>query len=402
MTDRSSLRAFLAEVDGGDVIALAPSGAIYDQGDGHEEARRVAQQRGVADPVWLFWHQQAAASFDATGDLAAPLRINWGGDHARVAAVLARLPERYRVVDHGPGGVFEIERVDAAERASEPYPDPTDPSATKAVKARIQRVTSRGHVPTPADWSWLNRVLVEGDVTVQGAVVRWLAGSPELTETAFETLMAGWAAIYTKAPTDVLITDLLRTLHARGDARLGEVVATAARRKRWTFFSGVSHFLAEHGGPEHEALLLELAQRPGEYAHTPGDRTAIDAWLRVRSEVLGVPVATLALVAVPDPGFDRAARRHLVQRAAAEIAGDDDLNLVGLLEYTGSAPEVREAVADLFANQRWVRVHEHVRGEVAGRLLALARSGSVRFGEKHDEVVAGLASMAAGGPPPPR
>jgi hypothetical protein len=50
----------------------------------------------------MFWHRQAAASFDAQGQLTEPLRVNWGGDHDRVAELLAGLPEPFSVKDIGP------------------------------------------------------------------------------------------------------------------------------------------------------------------------------------------------------------------------------------------------------------------------------------------------------------
>lgn len=45
----------------------------------------------------MFWHRQAAASFDAQGQLTEPLRVNCGGDHDRVAELLAGLPEPFSV-----------------------------------------------------------------------------------------------------------------------------------------------------------------------------------------------------------------------------------------------------------------------------------------------------------------
>lgn len=317
-SERRLLTSFFAAIDGGEVIALSPDRERYDQSDGHDEARQEAQRRGVDRPVWLFWHHQADGAFDASGALTSALRVNWGGDHDRVAALLAGIPEPFVVTDNGPGGVFEIASTQTAVRAAAPLPEVTD---TAAVKARIRLVTERDEASrSPAEWQWLNDVLVGGDVAAQGYVVRHLAGSEHLRDDAFDALMTNWARIYAKAPDDVLVSDLLSTLHARHDPRLEEVIATSVKRKRYTFRSGVSYFLAELGDPARLPLLYELAQTPGEYEHTPGDGAALRGWLDISAAQQARPVEEVATEALDDPNFDAAARREL-RRVAGTLAG---------------------------------------------------------------------------------
>ncbi|MGV0812843.1 hypothetical protein ABQF34_12865 [Mycolicibacterium boenickei] len=307
--ERQVLVNYFRDIDGGDVVALPPWQAGYDQSEGHDEAREEATRRGVADAVWMFWHRQAAAAFDAQGQLTGPLRINWGGDHHRVAQLLAGLPEPFRVKDNGAGGVFEITSTAVATRAEAPFPAVAD---TAEVKARVKLITSqKAEERTDAEWAWLNRVLVDGDRAAQGYVVRHLAGAEQLTDEALETLMADWVSIYAKSPTDVLIWDLLCTLRKRSDPRLDDLVAKAAKRKRWTFAAGVAHFLSEVGDPAGLPLLYELALTPGPYEHTPGNGAALRGWVRIRAEHEGRSVADVASEALRDPAFDAAARNGL-------------------------------------------------------------------------------------------
>lgn len=308
-SERHQLTAFFASVDHGDVIALPPDPERHDQGEGHDQAQDEANRRGVADPTWLFWHRQAAAAFDGDGNLTGPLRVNWGGDHARIAALLATLPEPFRVTDHGPGGVFEISSAAATDRAAAPFPDVAD---TTAVKARVKLITAhKAEERSPQEWQWLNDVLVGGDLAAQGYVVRHLAGTDHLTDEALEALMGNWRRIYTKAPTDVLVWDLLRTLHRRGDPRLAETITESVKQKRRTFRSGVAAFLKELGDPAGLPILYELALEPGKYAHTPGNRMALDGWVAVRAAHEGRTKAEIATEALQDPHFDEAAQLAL-------------------------------------------------------------------------------------------
>jgi hypothetical protein len=56
--ERSAIAAFLRSIDVGDFVALPPNPQRYDQDEGHDEAREVARERGIAAPNWVFWHRQ--------------------------------------------------------------------------------------------------------------------------------------------------------------------------------------------------------------------------------------------------------------------------------------------------------------------------------------------------------
>lgn len=125
-------------------------------------------------------------------------------------------------------------------------------SDTKAVKDRIRIITARRRKAeewSDAEVSWLNAVLAHGDRAAQGYVVRWLAGSQRMTDEAYQALVSDWARIYTKAPTDVLVTDLLNDMSRRGDARLDSVIDTCLTRTCYTFGRGVAGFLINRGDP---------------------------------------------------------------------------------------------------------------------------------------------------------
>lgn len=313
--ERAVIAAFFRSVDRDDVVALPPSRERFDQDEGHDEALEVARQRGIARPHWIFWHQQAAWVFDGAGNLTAPLNVNWGGDHERVAAVLSTIPAPFRVVDLGPGGVFEIHSDALAQRRLEPFPEVSD---TAAVKPRLKQITAQRRKDT--EWSdeevaWMNEVLTHGEVAAQGYVVRWLAGSARLTDGAFEVLVDRWRRIYAAAPRDVLVTGLLRSLEERGDPRLDEVIEVCLGRSRYTFAYGVAMFLAGRGDPADLPRLYGLALTPGKYAHSPGNSVALDGWVRIRAAYEGRPVRDVAAEALGDPGFDEAARRRLSRLA---------------------------------------------------------------------------------------
>ncbi|MVA75018.1 hypothetical protein GC722_03095 [Auraticoccus sp. F435] len=308
-SERALLTSFLRSVDVGDVVALPPDPARLDQSEGHDEAREVARRRGIARPHWLFWHSQAATAFDADGQLTSALRINWGGDHARVAEVLAGLPEPFEVTSTGPDGVFLVTSTRIGERAAAPFPDVQD---TAAVKARVELVAARPVAErSEAEWSWLNAVLVGGELAAQGYVVRHLVDPDRLSDEALEVLLARWPQIYGAAPADVLVWAFLRVLHRRGLPQLEEAVATSASRRGWRFQAGLAHFLTELGDPARLPLLRQLALTPGRYAHTPGNGPALRGWLRIRADHEGRPVAEVAAEALRDPAFDAAARRAL-------------------------------------------------------------------------------------------
>lgn len=311
MAERDLIHAHFAEIDRGDVIAFGARVAGGEHSEGHQVAREIARERGISDPTWVFWHQQSNWVFGGAGDLVAPLLIHWGGDHDRAAAALASLPAPLRVVDGGPEGAFEIHSDTAAARREEPFPDVAD---TPAVKDRIRAITAQRRTDaewTAAELAWMNRVLEQGNRAAQGYVVRWIASSTHLTDAAYEALVADWARIYTSAPKDVLVWSLLRAMERRGDPRREEVITTCMTRSRWTFSSGVAHFLTERGDPADIPRLRELALVPGKYVHTPGNGVALRGWVTLRAADERRRESEIAREALEDPAFDPAARRAL-------------------------------------------------------------------------------------------
>jgi len=312
ISERDAPAAFFRSVDRGAMVVLPPNPERFDQSEGHDEAQEIARSRGLSSPDWMFWHRQSAWVFDGDGNLTAGLLIHWGGEHARVAEALAGLPEPVRVIDHGPGGAFEITSDALAARQAEPFPEVAD---TAEVKKRIALITAKRR--KDAEWSdveiaWLNGVLTHGELAAQGYVVRWIAGSERLTDDALEALLTNWKRIYTAAPKDVLVWDLLRTLQRRDDPRLEGIVDECVSRSRYTFSSGVAHFLVERGRagqgtPADLPRLYQLACTPGKHGHTPGNGAALRGWLQLRADVEGRTVAEVAAEAQSDPGFDAAA-----------------------------------------------------------------------------------------------
>lgn len=311
MNERSAILAHFRAIDRDDVIAMEACRAGGEQSEGHEMAEEIARERGISSPTWVFWHQQSAWAFGGDGNLVAPLLVHWGGDHDRAAALLADLPFPLRVIDGGSDGAFQIVSDAAPGRLAEPFPPVTD---TPAVKDRIRRVTAQRR--KDSEWSdaevdWMNAVLRGGDRAAQGYVVRHLAGSERISEEAYETLLGDWARIYVKAPKDVLVWDMLRTMERRGDPRRDEVIETCMRRPRWTFSSGVGHFLAERQDPADLDRLRELALTPCSHPSIPGNGAALQGWVQLRATLEQRSAADVAADALTDPAFDEGARRTL-------------------------------------------------------------------------------------------
>ncbi len=311
MNERAAISAYFHSIDRGDVIAFGPRQAGFTQDEGHAAAREIARHRGVDSPVWVFWHQQSSWVFDSTGNLVAPLLIHWGGDHDRVAELLAGLPSPLRVSDNGVHGAFAISSDLLEERRHSAFPDVSD---TRAVKDRIRSITAQRRTDTEwteAEINWMNTVLVHGDRAAQGYVVRWLAGSERISEEAYETLVGDWKSIYVKAPKDALVWNFLRTMNRRNDPRLDEVIDACMERPRYTFSFGVAYFLAERGDVADLPRLRRLALTPGKYPHTPGNRAALKGWVKLRAQQASQPMSAIAREALDDPEFDVAAVKEL-------------------------------------------------------------------------------------------
>lgn len=320
-SERSRIVEFLGEIDADDLVALPPSRERFDQQEGHAEARQVAAARGIADPSWVFWHHQSEWVFDANGDLSAGLLLHWGGDHERVLAALTAIPAPLRVIDHGAGGAFEIVSDHAEARRTADFPDVSD---TKAVKARIQAITGpvarrKPDTWTPEELAWFERVLLEGELPAQSAVVGWITKSPGLSAEGVDHLVANWTSIYPKAPNWVLITDLLHLLDQRGDERLNAMLDIAEKRRGYVFRAGASLFLTDrlranpHAATAEADLerLARFAHDPGRYEHTPGNGIALRGLVEMLALRRGQQQSDIAAALLQDSTFDASARNAL-------------------------------------------------------------------------------------------
>lgn len=321
--EKSRIAKFLRTIDADDLIALAPSSGRFDQEEGHDEARQVAAARGIDNPSWVFWHRQSAWVFDANGDLVSGLLMHWGGDHDRVLTALTALPAPFRVIDHGPGGAFEIVSDSTDARRNANFPDVAD---TKAVKARIKAITGpverrKPETWTPAELGWFESVLLQGDLAAQGAVVGWITKSPKVSVAALDHLVENWTSIYSKAPKWVLVSDLLCELDRRSDPRLDTLLDGMEKRKAWVYRAGASDFLAERllanpRGDTAEADLERLARfahDPGRYPHLPGNIIALDGLVEALVLREGKSEAEVAAALLEDATFDEAARNALAE-----------------------------------------------------------------------------------------
>ncbi|MBD0021966.1 hypothetical protein GII33_20915 [Gordonia pseudamarae] len=325
-SERSLIVDFLRSIDVGDFIALAPSRERFDQDEEHDEARRIADERGVADPGWVFWHHQSDGVFDINGNLTSGLRLHWGGDHDKVLTALAAIPAPLRIIDHGPGGAIEVVSDATQSRLTADFPDVAD---TTAVKARIKAITGPVSRRKPETWTldehaWFEDVLVHGSIAAQAAVVGWITESPDLSDASLDYLVANWTSIYTKAPGWVLISSLLRQLDRRDDPRLDDLLDIAEKRKGYAFRAGASLFLVDrlradpHGAAAQADLerLARFAHDPGRYDHTPGNGIALRGLVKILALRDNRTEAEVAVTLLSDTTFDASARNQL-----AEFAG---------------------------------------------------------------------------------
>ncbi len=123
-SDLARIKKWWRGLGGDGFVALPPpTRSRYTQSDGHEDAAELFAARGITGRAsFAYWHWQSHAAFDRTGALRGRLYLHWGGDHATVAAGLGAGPEGYRLVNNGPQGAFELDRVTATDRDGLPDP----------------------------------------------------------------------------------------------------------------------------------------------------------------------------------------------------------------------------------------------------------------------------------------
>ncbi|MYV58348.1 hypothetical protein GTW37_00760, partial [Streptomyces sp. SID4931] len=142
-SDLSRIKAWWRTL-GGDRFAVLPppTRGRYTQSDGHEDAAEMFATRGIAtDTSFAYWHWQSHDAFARSGELTGVLHLHWGGDHATVAAGLGEGPPGYRIVDNGPRGAFQLDRVTVVD--ADGLPDPEDTAGVRQFLARVGEPRSR-------------------------------------------------------------------------------------------------------------------------------------------------------------------------------------------------------------------------------------------------------------------
>lgn len=382
-TDRKALAAFLKTLNTDDLIALKPDWSRGTQTDGHTDAAEVAEQRGITgDYDVIFWHQQSDdRAFDRMGQLVAPLMLHWGGDHDRLASLLAAIGQPYRVIDNGPDQAFAVTSTEL-DRWREQFPAPSDSSAV-ATRAKWLGNQEREDW-TEADWRWLNEVVRDGNTSARARVANWLVRSPEhLDDDALDALVEDWVAVCKAAGDDAEPGWLLDVLHERGDERYDQVLTQCLKQRGWRFRWGAAGALGRHGDEQVIATLYSLAtakaRKNDPIAANP---PAITAWLGLRSRTEGRPVHELALAALGDDHFDASARDDLLEAAGHDLGQGPGRLIDGwlsLLEGPVSDPATRELLLAKVLGARWFDLaepeHDETRSRHHARLLALLDAG---------------------------
>ncbi|MFM9370539.1 hypothetical protein [Streptomyces sp. Da 82-17] len=208
-SDLARVKAWWRTLGGDGFVALPPpTRGRYTQSDGHEDAAELFGERGIAAGTsFAYWHWQSQQAFDRDGALTGPLNLHWGGDHATVAAGLGTGPDGYRVVDGGPQGAFQLDRV--TRQDADGLPDPQDPHG---VRQFLDRVEVPLHDAWPADGRhpltapesrWLHARLRERPLDLASAerVARALEAREALSYDEVEALLPVWRAEYAALPT---------------------------------------------------------------------------------------------------------------------------------------------------------------------------------------------------------
>ncbi|MCQ1579762.1 hypothetical protein [Streptomyces parvus] len=189
---------------GGDCFAVLPppTRGRYTQSDGHEDAAEMFATRGIAtDTSFAYWHWQSHDAFARSGELTGALYLHWGGDHATVAAGLGDGPPGYRIVDNGPRGAFQLDRVTAVD--ADGLPDPEDDAGVRQFLARVDEprhrtARSTEYDPlTAAEERWLHDRL-SGPVDLDAAVrfAAPLEHRQALTPDETARLLPAWREAY--------------------------------------------------------------------------------------------------------------------------------------------------------------------------------------------------------------
>ncbi len=328
-SDLSRIKAWWGTL-GGDRFAVLPppTRGRYTQSDGHEDAAEMFATHGIAtDTSFAYWHWQSHDAFDRSGGLRAVLYLHWGGDHATVAAGLGEGPPGYRIVDNGPQGAFQLDKVTATD--ADGLPDPEDSAGVRQFLARIdepRRRTARSteYEPlAPAEERWLHDRL-SGPVDLDAAVrfAAPLEHRQALTPDEAARLLSAWRETYAGRLTAwpgwrSVLPALLRQEHPEAGEVAAELGAEAA------------YALAAHPSPRSLELLRAWA--------LTGNDGAVRGWFRAHHALRE-----------PDPVRAAAAlSEELTAHAAPETAQTGLLR--ALREAVTDEPDTRRSAADAFS-----------------------------------------------------
>lgn len=328
-SDLSRIKAWWRTL-GGDRFAVLPppTRGRYTQSDGHEDAAEMFATHGIAtDTSFAYWHWQSHDAFDRSGGLRAVLYLHWGGDHATVAAGLGEGPPGYRIVDNGPQGAFQLDKVTATD--ADGLPDPEDSAGVRQFLARIdepRRRTARSteYEPlAPAEERWLHDRL-SGPVDPEAAVrfAAPLEHRQALTPDEAARLLSAWRETYAGRLTAwpgwrSVLPALLRQEHPEAWEVAAELGAEAA------------YALAAHPSPRSLELLRAWA--------LTGNDGAVRGWFRAH-HALREPDPVRAATALSE---------ELTAHAAPETAQTGLLR--ALREAVTDEPDTRRSTADAFS-----------------------------------------------------
>ncbi|MEU0624278.1 hypothetical protein ABZ329_25935 [Streptomyces rubiginosohelvolus] len=328
-SDQSRIKAWWRTLGGDMFVALPPpTRGRYTQSDGHEDAAELFATRGIATGTsFAYWHWQSQDAFDRSGGLRGVLYLHWGGDHATVAAGLGDGPPGYRIVNGGPQGAFQLDRVTATD--ADGLPDPQDPTGVRQFLARIDEPRRRTARSTeygplaPAEERWLHDRL-SGPVDLDAAVrfTAPLEHREALTPDETARLLSAWRETYAGRLTAwpgwrSVLPALLRQEHPEAWEVAAELGAEA------------SYALAAHPSPRSLELLRAWAPT--------GDVGAVRGWFRAHH-------------ALREPDPVRAAHalsEELTDRTAPEAAQTALLH--ALRETVTDEPDTRHPAADAFS-----------------------------------------------------
>ncbi|APS20900.1 hypothetical protein TK78_19635 [Streptomyces sp. Tue 6075] len=327
-SDLSRIKAWWRTL-GGDRFAVLPppTRGRYTQSDGHEDAAEMFAAQGIPETAsFAYWHWQSHDAFARSGELTGVLYLHWGGDHATVAAGLGEGPPGYRIVNNGPQGAFQLDKVTATD--ADGLPAPEDTAGVRQFLARIDEPRSRStrsteYEPlTPAEERWLHDRL-SGPVDLDAAVrfTAPLEHRQALTPDETARLLSAWREAYAGRLTAwpgwrSVLPALLRQEHPEAWEVAAELGAEAA------------YALAAHPSPRSLELLRAWA--------LTGDDNAVSGWFRAHHALRE-----------PDPARAAAAlSAELTAHSAPETAQTGLLR--ALREAATDEPDTRRSTADAF------------------------------------------------------